>query len=89
MSDVFFNLNNEVLATGTVAKIEESLDEEFTISPNPSDGNFTIRSNKIPLQSVIIYDSQGQKVKSWTDINQYSYPFSLGGIQHRKLLSCR
>lgn len=77
VSDVFFNLNNEVLATGTVAKIEESLDEEFTISPNPSDGNFTIRSNKIPLQSVIIYDSQGKKVKSWTDINQYSYPFSL------------
>jgi len=80
IQEVFFNKGNEVLATGTVAKMEESILDEFTIFPNPSDGFFTVISNKVPLQHVYIYDSQGKKVASYTDINQFSQPFSLARL---------
>lgn len=80
ISDVLFNRDNEVLATGTVVKMDVTIDDEFKIYPNPSDGKFTIVSNKVPLKSVILYDSKGKKIKSWTDINQFSKAFSLEGF---------
>jgi len=87
IDEIAFNKNNEVLASGTVAKIDVAgLEGDFVIMPNPSNGNFSITSNKKPLKSVLIINSVGQLVMEHKDINDFKVNFYLENYDSQQFI---
>jgi len=86
VKEVFFNKNNQVLASGTVAKISNSVLDDFEILPNPTINNFRIISNKITLNDVYIYNNLGQLIIKIAEINRYEQSVDLSAYANQQFI---
>ena len=59
----FHNVNIEAL--NTLSTENFTLDNAFTVTPNPSNGNITIRNSGIAIDNVQIADLNGRTVASY------------------------
>ncbi len=48
--------------TGTLSTSQESFDDNFSLYPNPVENRFTIRSKKVGLKKVVIYNLSGREI---------------------------
>ncbi|CAI8361029.1 MAG: Alkaline elastase YaB [Flavobacterium sp. SCGC AAA160-P02] len=62
---------DNIVITGTLSNDTEDFDDHFVLFPNPVEDRFTIRSKKVALQKVCIYNLLGREVLTIkTDDNQ-------------------
>ncbi len=55
---------------------------EFSVYPNPNNGNFKLiltKSKEVPSK-ILVEDMLGRTIMSINNINSYSYDFNLGAI---------
>ncbi len=59
--------------------IENELNSDISIFPNPASEKFVINSNSVPLEAVSVYDILGKKLFNTSEVNSETITVDISG----------